>query len=366
MILGFVVVILMVLIGAFFILRMDVFGAAPSGERLERMEKSKFYKNGQFQNLSLTPALAEGYSMPKVMWGFLFGKKSANLVPKDSIPTVKTDLKKLSKQENVFIWLGHSSYYLQIDGANFLIDPVFSEHGSPFPFGNKAFLGTNIYQTEDFPNIDYLVITHDHFDHLDYPSIKKLRSKVSKVILPLGVGAHFEKWNYSNNQLIEEEWYTSVDLTENIKIHFTPARHFSGRKFKRNNTLWTSYVLETPSKTIYLGGDSGYDTHYKEIGEKFGPFDYAIVENGQYNPIWRYIHNLPEDVIKAGKDLNAKQIIPVHFGKFALAYHDWDEPIDQLYNNAKSNDLNILTPMIGEPILLNDSVFSFKTWWRKD
>jgi len=195
-----------------------------------------------------------------------------------------------------------------------------------------------------------LVISHDHYDHLDYETVKELRPKVEKVILPLGVGAHFEKWNYLPEQLIEEEWNTSVSLKNNLKITFTPARHFSGRKFKRNTTLWTSYVLETPTQKIFLGGDSGYDTHFKEIGE--------------YNDAWKYIHALPTDLPAIITDLKAKHIIPVHAAKFALAKHAWDEPLEKIIENGKQNKLDILTPMIGEPLNLNDSVFHFKEWWR--
>ncbi|MFV0181590.1 MBL fold metallo-hydrolase [Empedobacter falsenii] len=343
---------------------MNTFGAEATGERLERMKQSKHYKNGQFQNLNHTPAFAEGYDAKKVMWDFIFGKKDSNISPKDSIPHIQTDLLSIDPSENIFIWLGHSSYYIQLDGVNFLIDPVFSEHGSPLPIFNKAFKGANTYHTKDFPKIDYLVISHDHYDHLDYETVKELQHKVDKVILPLGVGAHFEKWNYLPEQLIEEEWYTTIKLKNNLEITFTPARHFSGRKFKRNVTLWTSYVLKTPTQKLFLGGDSGYDTHFKEIGEKYGQFDFAILENGQYNDAWKYIHALPTDIPAIVTDLKAKHIIPVHAAKFALAKHAWDEPLEKVVEYGKQNKVDILTPMIGETVNLNDSVFYFKEWWK--
>ncbi|WP_298776523.1 MBL fold metallo-hydrolase [uncultured Empedobacter sp.] len=348
----------------FAILQMNTFGAEATGERLERMKQSKHYKNGQFQNLNHTPAFAEGYDAKKVMWDFIFGKKDSNISPKDSIPHIQTDILSIDPSENIFIWLGHSSYYIQLDGVNFLIDPVFSEHGSPLPIFNKAFKGANTYHTKDFPKIDYLVISHDHYDHLDYETVKELQHKVDKVILPLGVGAHFEKWNYLPEQLIEEEWYTTIKLKNNLEITFTPARHFSGRKFKRNVTLWTSYVLKTPTQKLFLGGDSGYDTHFKEIGEKYGQFDFAILENGQYNDAWKYIHALPTDIPAIVTDLKAKHIIPVHAAKFALAKHAWDEPLEKVVEYGKQNKVDILTPMIGETVNLNDSVFYFKEWWK--
>lgn len=346
------------------IIGMETFGTEPKGKRLERMKQSRLYKNEQFHNLSHTPSLAEGYSMTKVLYDFFIAKKDPLLKPLKNIPAIHTDLKTLPREEDVFIWMGHSSYYIQTDGVSFLIDPVLSSYGSPFKFFNKAFTGSDIFKPEDIPAIDYLIITHDHFDHLDYPTVKAIRERVGKVILPLGVGAHFEKWNYRENQLIEDEWGGTSDLKNNIKITFTPARHFSGRKMKRNNTLWTSYVLETPTKKIFLGGDSGYDSHFKMIGEKYGPFDYAIIENGQYNAAWKYIHALPEEVIQASIDVNARNIIPVHSSKFALALHAWNEPLKKVTSLGKEKNLNILTPMIGEKVDLNTSENRFRAWWE--
>lgn len=346
------------------VINQEVFGAEAKGERLERMQQSKHFKDKQFQNLSHTPSLAEGHSMPKVMYDFFFKKKDPLLKPVKNLPSIHTDLKNLSKEEDIFIWMGHSSYFIQTDGVSFLIDPVLSLYGSPFKFFNKAFAGADIFKPEDIPNIDYLVITHDHYDHLDYPTVKAIKNKVGKVILPLGVGAHLEKWGYQPEQLIEEEWGGEAVLKNNIKITFTPARHFSGRKTQRNVTLWTSYVLETPTKKMFLGGDSGYDSHFKMIGEKFGPFDYAIMENGQYNEAWKYIHALPEDVIQASIDVKAKKIIPVHSAKFALALHPWNEPLQKVVHLGKEKNLNILTPMIGEPVDLNASNQEFKIWWE--
>ncbi|MBW3709870.1 MBL fold metallo-hydrolase, partial [Streptomyces griseus] len=185
--------------------------------------------------------------------------------------------------------------------------------------------------------------------------VHSVRDRTANVIVPLGVGAHLERWGYKESQLIEEEWGVSAELKNQIKITFTPARHFSGRRLKQNDTLWTSYVLETPTKKIFLGGDSGYDSHFKMIGEQYGPFDYAILENGQYGEAWRYIHTLPEDVVQASIDLNAKTILPVHSSKFALALHPWNEPLQKITGLGKEKGLHILTPMIGEVVYLNQS-----------
>ncbi|RXM50484.1 MBL fold metallo-hydrolase [Chryseobacterium sp. CH25] len=348
----------------FIVINGAAFGAVPKGKRLSRIRQSKLYRNKQFQNISHTPSLAEGYKMWKVTYDFFLGKKHPSLKPVKEIPSIYTDLKSLDKNTDVFIWLGHSSYYLQTDGVSFLIDPVLSLYGSPFKYFNKAFKGSEIFKPEDIPNLDYLVITHDHFDHLDYPTVQSIKDRTGMAIVPLGVGAHLERWGYTEQQLIEEEWGTEVELKNKIKLALTPARHFSGRRVKQNDTLWTSYVLETPTKKIFLGGDSGYDSHFKMIGEKYGPFDYAVLENGQYGEAWRYIHTLPEDTIQVAIDIKARHIIPVHAAKFALALHPWNEPLQKITSLGKDKNLNILTPKIGEVVDLNRKDQQFTAWWE--
>ncbi|CAH0273234.1 hypothetical protein SRABI04_03830 [Chryseobacterium sp. Bi04] len=354
-----------VLLGVFYVvINGKVFGAVSKGKRLERIKKSKLYRKRQFQNISHTPSIAEGYKMSKVTYDFFLGKKDPLLKPSKDIPSIYTDLKSIDKCKDVFVWLGHSSYYLQVGGISFLIDPVLSLYGSPFKYFNKAFKGADIFKPEDIPELDYLIITHDHFDHLDYPTVRSIRDRTGMAIIPLGVGAHLERWGYPENKLIEEDWGAEVKLKNNTTIIFTPARHFSGRRIKQNDTLWASYVLITPTKKIFLGGDSGYDSHFKIIGEKYGPFDYAILENGQYGEAWRYIHTLPEDVIQVGIDVKAKHIIPVHAAKFALALHPWNEPLQKITSLGKEKNLSILTPRIGEVVDLNQSDHQFSAWWE--
>lgn len=347
----------------FLFMQQPIFGAKAKGKRLAKIQQSPNYKNGSFQNLSFTPSLAEGHSMPKVMWNFLTDN-TENKKPKTLIPSVKTDLKSQNNTEDFLIWMGHSSYYFQVDGVNFLVDPVFSGNASPIPGTTKSFLGADIYQAEDFPELDYLIISHDHYDHLDYKTIKSLKSKVKKVVCALGVGAHLERWGFSENQIIELDWYDNFDLNNGIKITSTPARHFSGRGFKRNISLWSSYVLKTPHHNIFIGGDSGYDTHFKKIGAEFGPFDWAILENGQYNEAWHYIHTLPSEILKVAEDLNVKNIIPVHSGKFALAQHSWTEPLEKISENSQNTDFKIFTPKNGEKLNLNDYSQEFSQWWK--
>ncbi|MPS71596.1 MAG: MBL fold metallo-hydrolase [Chryseobacterium sp.] len=354
---------ILLLASAIYLYNLPVFGGKAEGKRLVRMKQSSNYRDGAFQNLSFTPPLAEGYTMRKVMWEFLTDK-TANKKPDFLLPTKKLNLKEQPISDNFLVWMGHSSYYFQLDGKRFLVDPVFSGNASPIPGTTKAFTGTDIYSSEDFPEIDFLIISHDHYDHLDYKTIKSLKSKIDKVICGLGVGSHFEKWNFDEDQIIELDWYEDAEITENFKITSTPARHFSGRMLKRNNTLWSSYVLETPTKKIFVGGDSGYDFHFKEIGEKFGPFDWAILENGQYNEKWQYIHTLPHEFVKVAEELNAKNVLPVHSGKFALAQHSWNEPLQKLSENSKDKNFRIFTPLIGEKLEFDNDSQSFSEWWK--
>ncbi len=347
-------------IAVFIFTQQPMFGKKPSGKRLERIKKSPNYKNGAFQNLSRTPVMVDGVNFFSVFKDFLFAKNK----PVDSILSTKTDLLKIDINKDVLVWLGHSSYFIQIDGKKILVDPVLSGNVSPIAFMTKAFKGTNPYTTDDIPEIDYLFITHDHWDHLDYKTILKLRPKIKKVICGLGTGEHLEYWGYNKSIIIEKDWNEEILLDSGFTAHTVPARHFSGRSFKRNQSLWVSFVLQTPTTKIFIGGDGGYDTHFAETGKTFGEFDLVILENGQYNKRWKHIHMMPEEVIQAAKDLHAKRLLPVHSSKFALALHSWDEPLKKITELNSNANLPILTPIIGEQVNLKDSTQKFSQWWK--
>ncbi|MEN5434388.1 MBL fold metallo-hydrolase [Sphingobacterium faecium] len=338
------------------------FGKVPSGARLELIKKSPNYKDGKFVNFSHTPQIVEDASYASVLYDYFF-KKIDRKSPLENIPTIKTDLQNLSRKEDVLVWFGHSSYFMQIDGKRMLVDPVFSGSVSPVPGTNKSFKGTDIYTVEDLPEIDYLFITHDHYDHLDYETIIKLKTKTKKVICGLGVGSHLEYWGYNPQDIIEKDWHDSISLDSGFTVYTTPARHFSGRSLQSSKTLWMSYVVQTPTMKIFIGGDSGYDTHYAAIGKKFGPIDLAILDNGQFDSTWRYIHHLPEEVLKAAKDLKTKRLFPVHNSKFDIANHSWDTPLIQITELNQEAHIPLITPMIGEEVLLKDDQQQFKQWW---
>lgn len=354
------VIVLTIAVGIFAFLQHPKFGNLPDGERKSRIEKSPNYKNGAFKNLNFTPQITGEGGFLKMIKDF---RNAKNRRPVDIIPSIKTDLLNLDRNKNVLVWFGHSSYFMQIDGKRFLVDPVFCGSASPFSFMIKSFKGTDIYTSADIPDIDYLFITHDHWDHLDYKTIKEMKPKIGKVITTLGVGAHLERWGYNPKIIVENDWFEALELEDGFTVNTTPARHFSGRSTKPNQTLWASFVMRTPSLQIFIGGDGGYDEHFAEIGEKFGGFDLVILENGQYNTSWKFIHTMPDEVLQAAKDLRAKRLFPVHNSKFALANHSWDEPLKVITEFNKSVNQPLVTPMIGELVNLNDTAQVFSEWW---
>ncbi len=347
MIIGISIVCILIL-AIIIILNHPAFGRSPRGERLARIERSPNYRNGQFANQEPTSLMTTNKNRWQIIWDNLTQKKPGNLVPPESIHAVKTNLKQLDLSEDAIVWFGHSSYLLINGGKKILVDPVLTT-GFPASFMMKPFKGTDIYSPEGLPNVDYLIITHDHYDHLDYGTVKAIRNKVGKVICPLGVGEHFEYWGYPAEQIIEMDWNEAYAPEAGLRISCLPARHFSGRFLRQNPTLWASFMIEGHT-TVFVGGDSGYGSHFAEIGKKFPHIDLAILENGQYNKDWRYIHTMPDQLPSEIHDLNAAKVFPVHNSKFALSRHAWDEPIRKLDEAAaKDSSLHVIHGIIGRP-----------------
>ena len=301
------------------------FGRLPSGKRLERIKKSPNYEDGAFHYPIQTEVMTSSKSGIATMWEFLTESRDETR-PQEPVPSEKVDISNLSREGDFIVWFGHSSYLLQIEGKRLLVDPVFYK-ASPVSWINRSYPGTDLWRPSDMPPCDWLLISHDHWDHLDYQCVKELKTNVSRVILPLGVGEHLEYWGYEETMLTELDWNESADLGDGFSIHCLPARHFSGRGLSRNKTLWASFLLRTPSgRQIFIGGDGGYGPHFKEIGQKFSGIDLAIMENGQYNPDWAQIHTMPSELPLECHDLGAKEVITVHHSKYSLSKHPWDEP----------------------------------------
>jgi L-ascorbate metabolism protein UlaG (beta-lactamase superfamily) len=357
-----IAVIILALAGSvYWFMQQSAFGTNPEGERLKRIESSPNYKDGSFQNLNPTEVMLKETSYMKVMKEF-FNKKET-VAPSSRVPSVQTDLKSMVATEPTLVWFGHSSYMIRSKDLTLLVDPVFSGNASPISFFGKAFDGADVYPVSSFPNIDIMVITHDHYDHLDYKTITEFKPKTGMYVVPLGVGAHLEYWGISKDKIIELDWWEEKQVKDSVTFIAAPARHFSGRKFQRGKTLWTSFVLKLHGHSIYIGGDSGYDTHFKTIGEKYGPFKIVLLEAGQYGKDWPYIHMQPEETVIAAQDLKAEVLMPVHWGKFVLANHDWDEPIQRVMKTAKEKGQKIVTPLIGEPVIITN-IQATKEWWN--
>jgi L-ascorbate metabolism protein UlaG (beta-lactamase superfamily) len=318
------------------------------------------YRQHRFLNLSETPVMEKGMSLRKIFYDYF--NRPASTQPSAPLPSVRTDLRSLYSEKPVIVWFGHSSYLLHCKGINILVDPVFNGHASPLPWMVKAFPGANVYSAADMPHIDILLITHNHYDHLDKHTLRQLLPNVGSCYAPLGVGRDIP-CSRNDMPITEMDWWETQQPAEQVQLTATPARHFSGRGFKRGGSLWASYVLHLYGYTIYIGGDSGYDTHFSKIGEQYGPFDIAMLECGQYNPGWPYIHMFPEQALQAGKDLRAKAIMPVHWAKFTLANHPWTEPVERLEKAAEGSGIQLATPRIGEPVIIGEP-YPQQPWWR--
>jgi len=363
------IIVIVFAISIYLFMKTPVFGALPSGKSLEKVKNSKNYIDGEFRNKEKTELLTDTKKTPiKRLLEFAFEKDPEGTVPKIALPSVKTDLKTLDPNEDLIVWFGHSSLFIQIAGKKILVDPVFSKYASPVPFSNKAFEGTNIYTVDDLPEIDILLITHDHYDHLDYPTVKKLKEKVAKVIVPLGVDAHFLRWDFDEEKIVTVDWDDEVTIDDNLKIYALETRHFSGREFSnRNQSLWVSYLIEEKYNDnlyrLFLSGDGGYSPRFKGFKEKFQNIDLAVMEAGQYNEEWALIHSLPEDIIKEVRDMEVTKLFPIHNSKFKLSKHPWDEPLRKLDDFTINTNIQLLTPMIGEKLYLHKEN-SFKKWWE--
>lgn len=335
-------------------------GKNPGKDDTSRYAHQPNYVNGQFQNLKYADDTLQAKPVNPIR--MLFSRPDS-AKPSRSIPWVKTDLKGLSDDKPVVVWFGHSSVLIKHRGINILIDPIFSSHAGPLPGMVSAFEGTSHYAIEDMPAIDILIISHDHYDHLDYPTVKQLQKKVKKAVVPLGVGSHLRYWGYRPEQITELNWHQSYAIAGETSITATPARHRSNRTFAADKTLWASYVIKMGKYCIFYSGDGGYGEHFKNIGTQYGPFDLALMECGQYGDSWPHSHMYPPQCAQAASDLGAKMVLPVHWAKFAESDHKWNDPIRRLLPAAETAGFKVTVPRIGEPFVVSDEPFKH-IWWE--
>ncbi|WP_239985758.1 MBL fold metallo-hydrolase [Arenibacter hampyeongensis] len=357
---------MVIVIGVLFLYLSPEFGGTPTMEQKKIYIKSPNYKDGKFVNREHVKLDMSMRDMGKSLAGY-FGS-SPLTKPKMNIPVDNLDSLDIVKFKDStrLIWFGHSAFLLQTNNKTILIDPMFGKVPAPHPMlGSNRFSRELPIAVEKLPVIDAVIISHDHYDHLDYGTIQKLKEKVNMFYTPLGVGVHLQKWGVEKGRIVELDWWQEVNH-EGLVFRCTPAQHFSGRGLSdRANTLWSSWIVQSETDNIFFSGDSGYGPHFKEIGDKFGPFDLAMIECGQYNEMWPDIHMFPEETAQAGLDVRAKQIMPIHWGAFKLAMHPWTEPVERLSKKAKELNLDLITPRIGEPINIDKLNVRTSEWWKK-
>ncbi|WPU95533.1 MBL fold metallo-hydrolase [Mucilaginibacter sabulilitoris] len=333
-------------------------GKKPKGEARARLDTLLNYKNGSFENL----AEDSNASVKHNRWLFL-RKRPKTVRPTRELPWVKTDLKTLQVSVPTVVWFGHSSLLIKTRQSNILIDPIFGNHAGPVPELLKAFNGTTHYHAEDMPPIDVLIISHDHYDHLDYRTLKKLKPFIRLAVVPKGVGSDLIYWGFDPKKIIELNWNQSAILPGDIHITATPSQHKSNRTFgAENKTLWASYVIQTGGYRLFYGGDGGYGPYFKKIGKHYGPFDIAFLECGQYSPNWPWTHLWFGQAAQAAVDLHARLLQPIHWAKFVEAGQPWNEPIKKLLPAAEKLGVEINVPRIGEPYTLKDPPKKV-VWW---
>ncbi len=361
----FSISILTVFVGAVFINVSPQFGASASGKSIDKIKNSPNFLNGTFKNLQPTQQ-STGFKWKTIPQFFTDGN---NKVPATELP-----LKKITKsffnnkpQQPRITWFGHSALFVEMENLNIFIDPMLGETPAPHPMlGSKRFSKELPISIDSLPKIDVVLISHDHYDHLDYGSIVKMKNNVERFYVPLGIKAHLVTWGIEAQKITEFDWWESINF-KGVEFTSTPARHFSGRGItNRNSTLWCSWVLKSETSSIFFSGDSGYGTHFKEIGEKFGPFDFAMMECGQYNEQWAQIHMTPEETIQATLDIQGKLMMPIHWGAFKLALHSWDDPILRATKKAQELSVKISTPIIGESIVLKNGNYPVSKWWANN
>jgi L-ascorbate metabolism protein UlaG (beta-lactamase superfamily) len=342
----------------------SAFGEHPAGLRLERLKASPRYAEGAFRNTQGTrPGLKKGTALP-LLRELLFGGQER--FPARPLPT-ESPLERWARPVETGLratWLGHSTVLLEVDGAHVLTDPVWGSRASPLGFaGPKRFQPVPV-PVAQLPRLDAVIVSHDHYDHLDYPTILALATHDVPFVTSLGVGAHLEAWGVPPERIIELDWWESTELRAGVTITAAPSQHFSGRTVSsRNATLWSSFVVRGSRRSVFFSGDTGLTPEFHEIRARLGPFDLVMLEIGAYHPAWGDIHLGPENALEALARLGGGALLPVHWGTFSLAMHAWDAPVEALVELAPRRGAELVLPRIGEPVEPARGPV-VKPWWR--
>lgn len=351
-------ILIIIVVGALFIYINPAFGGRPTKEDKKDYEKRAVnYIKGKF----IYPS---EYEIDGENEDPCVSKKGK--APKKLLKAVRPSFGDENLMKDVTVtWFGHSTVLMQMSGMNILFDPVFSKYPSPVPFiGPKRFSELPITIGE-LPEIDVVIISHDHYDHLDMNSIKKLDNKVKKYIVPLGIDKDLKRWNIDKGKIENMAWWEETEVN-GLTIACTPARHFSNRQvIDMTSTLYASWVLKDEHHQIYESGDGGFGGHFDEIHKRYGDFDFVLMEDGQYNMRWHNMHMLPEEAAEAAKILGAKLSMPIHFGAFILSDHGWDDPIERFVAASEERGTEVITPRLGETVYLDKYEDYQEKWWRE-
>jgi len=347
-------------VAGYAVLQLPAFGGRFDGARLERMQRSPQFIDGRFQN---TPP----QDTDDAIWETLRLYRQGQIrEPQFEIPVVPlppASLRRPAAGGLRAIWLGHATVLVEIEGVRLLTDPVLSDVVSPLPLGPRRMHAPPI-ALADLSGIDAVLISHDHYDHLDMPTIRHLASQGTKFYVGLGVGAHLERWHVPPAQVHEMDWWESLEL-KSVRIHCAPARHYSGRKRMDNSTLWASWVVKGAQHSLYVSGDTGYAGHFGAIRARYGETQLNLIKIGAYGtpPSWLDIHMEPESAVQANRDLGGGILLPVHWATFNLAYHAWDEPIVRTLRAAEAQQVRVVTPRVGEAVEVGQP-FTNLEWYQ--
>ncbi|MDI2125841.1 MBL fold metallo-hydrolase [Yinghuangia seranimata] len=336
-------------------------GGTAEGERLERMLRSPRYRDGAFHN-PVPASLVQPQNSPGLFWQLM--REQEHRRPAGPVPLVATpDTPAAGRDGLSVVWYGHASALVEIEGRRVLLDPVWSKRVSPSQLVGPARLHPVPVALETLPSVDAVLISHDHYDHLDRATVLALTAAhTAPFLVPLGIGAHLQRWGVPDERIIELDWEERAEVA-GLTFTSTAARHFSGRTLRRNDTLWGSWVIAGDAHKVFYAGDSGYFDGYARIGAEHGPFDLTLMPIGAYSENWPDIHMNPEEAVNAHLDLGGELLLPVHWATFNLAFHAWTEPVNRLWGEAKARDVRIAVPRPGDRVDVADAP-QLSAWWE--
>lgn len=356
----FIIVLIIIVLAFLFIKLYKPFGSSPNkNDKNDYFKRSKIFKDGKFVNIK------DSNTNDNYIDTFKDRTSGKDTTPLDEIPYKKYKYKKAKKDEVLITWFGHSSILIQMHGLNILVDPIFDKRSSPVSFvGPKRFSKVPV-NINDLPKIDVILLTHDHYDHVSYKTLLSLEDKTTKFIVPLGIDKDLEKFGISKDKIQNMAWYEEINI-DGLSIISGPGRHFSGRYiFDHNDTLWSSWILKDEYHSIFDSGDTGYGNHFKEVYEKYGQIDFAILDGSQYNEKWHGVHMFPEESVEASLDLHSKVSMVNHYGAYVLSNHSWDDPVERFTRRCEEKNVEYVAPLLGETFNI-DQYKDYQTKWWKD